>query len=87
MFDEKTELTVCTIKKIRGLMDYLKAIDVKDSIIFYLIGQIVDLISSDPYLANGFIEDHYNEGDWKFLWEELLSRFDFNSVTLVNGEF
>lgn len=87
MVDESTELTVSTIRKIRGLMDYLKALNTNESIIFYLVSQVIDLISADPFLANGFIEDSYADGDWKFLWEELLSRFDFKSSSLVKGEF
>lgn len=85
--NESTELTVNTLRKIRNLIEFLKAIDVKESVTFYLISQISDFISQDPDLAESFIQDEYKDGDWRFLWEELLQRVSLYNKVLVEGRF
>lgn len=85
--NESTELTVNTLRKIRNLIEFLKAIDVKESVTFYLISQVSDFISQDPDLAEKFIQDEYKDGDWRFLWEELLQRVSLYNKVLVEGRF
>lgn len=81
------EMTVNTIRKIRGLMEFLRAMEVKENIAFYLVIQVIDLISLDPGLAEEFIQDRYDDGDWKFLWGQILSRVGIDSQPLAEGEF
>lgn len=85
--NESTELAVNIVRKIRNLIEFLKAVDVKESVVFYIISQISEFISQDPELAEGFIQDEYKDGDWRFLWEELLNRVEVYNKTLVEGRF
>lgn len=87
MFEESTELTVNTVRKIRNLVEFLKAIDVKECVIIYLITQISEFITLDPELAEGFIQDEYSDGDWRLMWEELLGRVEVFNKSLVEGRF
>lgn len=87
MFEESTELTVNTVRKIRNLVEFLKAIDVKECVIIYLITQVSEFITLDPDLAEGFIQDEYGDGDWRLMWEELLGRVGVFNKSLVEGRF